>query len=56
MKIEQKNGFNKIKITLETVSDARVFWDMVTQLKPKDENTKGMSDYLSNWFSNEAQL
>ena len=57
MKIEQETkNFIPIKITLNTESDARIFWDMIIQFKPKDTNTKSMSDYLSNWFSNEAKL
>ena len=59
MKIEQKKEekvFIPITVTLHTESDTRIFWDMLIQFKPKDENTQKMSDDLSNWFSNEAKL
>jgi len=57
--IEQKPKFQTITIVLDNKSDAEALWKVVDTQTFDDHLTKEEEKflrYLSNWFSNTAQL
>ena len=59
MKIEQQPKFQPITITLETATEAEVFWQMVESIgKPGMPcgDARDMAIDLCNWMSMQGQL
>ena len=57
---EEETDFKPIHFTLDTLEEVWAFWDAINRVESthphRKETVKKMTDYLSNWFSNEAQL
>lgn len=57
MRLNQKEEFKPITITLETAEEAETFLKIIMYCSSKrPDHLKDMANKISNWFSNEAQL